>query len=213
MSVNAENIEAQEKNKLNDSWALWYDYQEKKYNSNLNWSDNLKLLGEMEDVETFWGIQKEIGNAQELQISSNLHFFRKGIKPMWEDPKNMNGGKWVLEIHSDQQIQSVWTNTLLFCISEACLLKKKPKAGEKLNVTEDVIDRKMEGAVCGAVFSPRKHYFRISMWTNCKDSRAKIIGQMWQEFLDLQEPIKISFRAHESSIKSSRDIPTDIYTL
>lgn len=219
MSANAENSKVEQKeykkHKLNDAWVLWYDYQEKKYNSNLNWSDNLQILGEIGDVETLWGIYEKIGNVQDLQMSSNLHFFRKGIKPMWEDSKNMNGGKWVLEIQIDQMNNSIWADTLMFCASEICMLKDMPAPEDKMKkvITETDLDRKMEGVVCGAVLSPRRHYFRISIWTSCKDARAKAVGQMWKKFLDIKDSSKISFRAHETAIKSSRDVPTDMYTL
>jgi translation initiation factor 4E len=31
-----------------------------------------------------------------LQYASEYQIFQKGVKPMWEDPHNVNGGKWVL---------------------------------------------------------------------------------------------------------------------
>ena len=33
--------------------------------------------------------------------NSNLHYFKRGIQPLWEDPANQDGGKWVLTIKND----------------------------------------------------------------------------------------------------------------
>lgn len=30
-----------------------------------------------------------------LAIGSNYHLFKEGIRPMWEDPINAKGGKWI----------------------------------------------------------------------------------------------------------------------
>lgn len=29
-------------------------------------------------------------------MNCNLHIFKHGIKPIWEDPQNKNGGKWTI---------------------------------------------------------------------------------------------------------------------
>lgn len=30
-----------------------------------------------------------------LSIGSNYHLFKEGVRPMWEDPINAKGGKWI----------------------------------------------------------------------------------------------------------------------
>lgn len=32
---------------------------------------------------------------QDIPPHRDIHLFKKGIKPMWEDPANKKGGKWV----------------------------------------------------------------------------------------------------------------------
>ncbi|KAH9930547.1 translation initiation factor eIF 4e-like domain-containing protein [Epithele typhae] len=36
-----------------------------------------------------------------LERNSNYHLFKSGIKPMWEDDANANGGKWVLTMKNN----------------------------------------------------------------------------------------------------------------
>ncbi len=43
----------------------------------------------------------------------------QGIKPMWEDDANANGGKWVINLKSDKnQLNAFWENLVLGMIGE-----------------------------------------------------------------------------------------------
>lgn len=37
------------------------------------------------------------------EAPGNIHLFKKGVRPIWEDEHNINGGKWVASILKDQQ--------------------------------------------------------------------------------------------------------------
>lgn len=184
------------RHKLAEDWVLWYDYQDRKYVNTENWSESLQVLSKVKDVGTFWAVYEEVGDVQDLPTSSNMHFFRDGIQPMWEDKRNQNGGKWVLEMSQGSAVQSIWMNTLMFCISETTSLKKV-----KLDQGEVPLLKN----ICGAVFSPRKSCVRISIWTNVKDKRALCLGNLWKEFAGISSAQKITFRPHENSIKGTRD--------
>ncbi|KAI5189948.1 translation initiation factor 4E [Nematocida sp. AWRm77] len=209
MSTSTENI--QERHKLNDTWSLWYDYQDKKYVDTDNWFDSLKLVGEASDAETFWAIQTEVSKVGELPISSNMHFFRKGIKPMWEDKRNSEGGKWVLEIPVETDPYAFWENTLLFCISEITAMKAIAVKNDRLVINESSVDKKFGDVVCGAVLSPRKTCTRISLWVRIKDARAMHIGKLWKEFACIPDITKIGFKSHENAIRGTKEFSQDMY--
>ena len=41
-------------------------------------------------------------------------FFKTGIKPMWEDPENIDGGRWLLTIEKKRvDLNDLWQNALL----------------------------------------------------------------------------------------------------
>ncbi|CAG8692284.1 14801_t:CDS:2, partial [Racocetra fulgida] len=51
----------------------------------------------------------------ELSAGSNYHLFKKGIKPMWEDPANEQGGKWVIQFprnKTGEEINTLWLYTV-----------------------------------------------------------------------------------------------------
>ncbi|RHZ32165.1 hypothetical protein DYB31_006300, partial [Aphanomyces astaci] len=50
-----------------------------------------------------------------LLVGSNYHLFKEGIRPMWEDPINAKGGKWVLTNNRQRRarLDDAWMNTVL----------------------------------------------------------------------------------------------------
>jgi translation initiation factor 4E len=60
------------------------------------WKENLENCGTFSTVEEFWQIYNNVKPASQLAIGSNYHIFMEGVEPMWEDPGNSKGGKFVL---------------------------------------------------------------------------------------------------------------------
>ena len=64
----------------------------------------LTVIGEFETVETFCRYFNWLKPPSKLERNSNYHLFKSGIKPMWEDEANANGGKWVLTMKQNPQL-------------------------------------------------------------------------------------------------------------
>lgn len=75
------------------------------------YENTLKSLGKFATVQDFWRYWNLLtkvdpfpgsySNSSLLKLipfeeGTNLRLFKGGIKPMWEDPSNEKGGKWVL---------------------------------------------------------------------------------------------------------------------
>lgn len=52
-------------------------------------------------IEEFWRLYNNILTPDLMEQNSNFHFFKRGIKPLWEHPANLDGGKWLLTIKND----------------------------------------------------------------------------------------------------------------
>ncbi|CAI2179000.1 10389_t:CDS:2 [Funneliformis geosporum] len=140
------------KHPLFNAWTLWFDNPGKKA-SVASWSQNLKELITFDSVEEFWGVYNNVVKASDLSSGSNYHLFKRGIKPMWEDPVNEYGGKWVVQFmrnKTGEDINTLWLYTMLACI------------GEEFDYADEI---------CGAVVSVRKIFYRISLWTRSSDNK------------------------------------------
>ncbi|KAJ1959014.1 eukaryotic translation initiation factor 4E [Dipsacomyces acuminosporus] len=167
---------------LNSRWTLWFDNPSKR-TSTSSWTANLKEIVTVANVEDFWGVYNNIAIATDLPNGSNYHLFRKGIKPMWEDSANTNGGKWGFQFQRSigEKVNEHWLHTLLACI------------GEAFDSSDDV---------CGAVFSNRKNCFRIAVWTrNASDKEAcEAIGRHLKSVLQVHQPLE--YVPHSDNSKS-----------
>lgn len=127
----------------------------------------LQRVGEFNTVEDFCRLFNWLKPPSQLEKNSNYHLFKDGIKPMWEDPANAQGGKWVLTMRSNPElVDRCWTWLTMALV------------GEELDERDEV---------CGAVVSLRAKIDRIQLWMRTKDDIERInsIGKKLVKLLDL----------------------------
>lgn len=60
-----------------------------------------KLLADsIPDIATFYKIYNNFP-WESLASKDGVHFFRTGVKPLWEDEENLDGGCWVLKVRKE----------------------------------------------------------------------------------------------------------------
>jgi hypothetical protein len=130
----------------------------------------LTVVGEFSTVEEFCRYFNWLKPPSNLDRNSNYHLFKSGIKPMWEDEANANGGKWVLTMKNNPALLDRCWNWLAMAL-----------VGEELEEGHDLI--------CGAVVSLRSKVDRIQVWTRSKDDVEKLngIGKKLVKLLDVSE--------------------------
>lgn len=79
---------------LTNSWTIWFMNRGPGVKIS-NYLDATKELDSFSTIEEFWKIYTHLKRVDRLPFTSEFQIFRKGVKPMWEDPVNVNGGKWV----------------------------------------------------------------------------------------------------------------------
>lgn len=144
----------------------------------------LNVVGEFKTVEGFCRYFNWLKPPSKLERSSNYHLFKDGIKPMWEDPANANGGKWVLTIKSNPQLLDRCWSWLAMAL-----------VGEELDEKDEV---------CGAVVSLRAKIDRIQLWTRGKDDVESInaLGRKLVKLLDVSEEPGVGLEFHVSSLSA-----------
>lgn len=84
--------------------------------------DQLKNLGTFQTAEEFWSVFNNIKPSSGLALNSNYHLFKEGVQPMWEDPANKEGGKFVLTLPKQDAKMGKgdewWLYTVLAVIGE-----------------------------------------------------------------------------------------------
>ena len=167
------------KHPLQNNWQLWYWR-----NTGGSWQDNLLKVAKFKSVEDFWALFHHIEVASNLQVGSDYNLFKDEIEPMWEDPANRKGGRWLFTLNKGANtkaqhpklLDDLWLEVLLCLIGEAF--------GEYSN------------QVNGAVLNIRAKMDKIAVWTtDCKDMVAvKAIGRILKERTG--GIMKISYESH-----------------
>jgi len=115
-SSNEDNTKTSEQYPLANDWTFYHD----KYVANATpeeYEENLKSVATVNTVQSFWKVYNNIIGPEQLQLRSSLHFMKSGIRPVWEDPHNENGGAWSFRVNkSDSQV--VWRELLMLLIGE-----------------------------------------------------------------------------------------------
>jgi translation initiation factor 4E len=145
--------EGEKRTPLATSWAFWCQKKKKttKGSSNTNWSEGTQCVGRFSTVEGFWQLYSHIIRADKITGSVDIMLFRDGIRPVWEDEANKNGGK--LSIKTKKGISTIlWEELILGMI------------GEHLSELD----------ICGAVLSVRFHDDNIALWLRNADSDATV---------------------------------------
>jgi translation initiation factor 4E len=101
--------------------------------SNANYDANLRLVGTFNTVEKFWTYYSHMCRPHDLNGHADIHLFKDGIRPLWEDDANKNGGKWIVRLKKGLS-NRCWENLILAIL------------GEQFMVGEEI---------CGAVVSIR----------------------------------------------------------
>jgi len=169
---------------LHDSWTFWYF----KNDSNLSWEDNLNKLIEVAYIEDFWSVVNYVYSPSRITSHGDIIFFKNGIRPMWEDLQNSDGGSWLFQIQaggqqkkSNEEIFQYWLDTMLsligdcFCDNE--LQKKYDLNGEldRKNVTSD---EHLCEYISGFYASPRTKMHKLALWTRSykNEKKTRLIG-------------------------------------
>lgn len=170
-----------------DSKTYKPDPAKKKTDGLLNaWEASLLHVGVFDTVEGFARHMNNIRLPSGLSKGANYHLFKDGIKPLWEDPANKNGGKWVMLVRGQQSlIDSIWSNLTMALVGQVL----------------DPMD-----SVCGIVVSARPKMDRIQVWTRGRDDypalnalASRIISAM---ALEPRELDGISLEFNVSSFKT-----------
>ena len=104
----------------------------------------MKPLCKVNTAQAFWTVYTHLKRPSSLPVVSDYHFFKEGIRPVWEDEENKHGGKWIMRLKKGVA-DRYWEDLLLALIGD-----QFAEASEE---------------VCGAVVSVRSGEDVFSIWT------------------------------------------------
>ncbi|KAH7135244.1 translation initiation factor eIF 4e-like domain-containing protein [Dendryphion nanum] len=175
-SVSAGPLEPSAPWPLKYTWVIWYRPPTPK---NSDYEKSTKPLCRMQTVQDFWKIFLHLNRPSALPTVSDYHFFKEGIRPVWEDEENKRGGKWIMRLKKGVA-DRYWEELLMALIGDQFF-----EAAEE---------------VCGFVLSVRSGEDVFSIWTKNDGGRNIKIRETVKRVLNLPEGTLITWRSHDESI-------------
>ncbi|KAM7217452.1 Translation Initiation factor eIF- 4e-like domain containing protein [Rhypophila decipiens] len=165
---------------LRNSWVFWFRPPISKANGFIEYEKTLHPIASCQSVEEFFTVYQHLRRPSTLPLVSDYHLFKKGIRPIWEDDENKNGGKWILRLKKGVA-DRYWEDLLLAIV------------GEQFGDASD--------EVCGVVLSVRNGEDILSIWARDDGQRVLKIRETMRRTLELAPGTKIEWKSHDSSIQ------------
>lgn len=180
--------------KLHNKYTLWY-YRRSNQNkaTNIGYEESIRKIDSFHTVEHFWRVYNHVQRPNDIKHTTDFHMFKDGIKPMWEDSMNREGGKCMVKVKKGLT-SMYWEDLLLAMI------------GEQFDVGQEI---------CGAVVSIRGEHDIISVWnksSNNLEATNKIRDQI-RRILKLPSFVPVEYKKHEECLtdQSSYRNPTTVW--
>ncbi|RPA80736.1 translation initiation factor eIF4e [Ascobolus immersus RN42] len=140
---------------LRHEWVFWHDRNNPNAVTEEEYAEQLKEIAEINTIQSFWQV---INNTpfQNLPLRDSLHLFKKNVKPIWEDPRNKNGGAWTFRVPKATSFD-FWKEILLAAI------------GEQL---QDSVEKGDD--ICGISISVRFNSHLIMIWNRNGENQKSI---------------------------------------
>jgi len=189
-----------EKHPLSSGFTFWYLKKDSGRGAlQTNYQEQIKKLATFSTVEDFWAYYSHMIRPNDLSVSADYNLFRDGIVPMWEDPANRNGGKWVVRLKKGMASRC-WEDALLALI------------GDEFQLGDEM---------CGVVLSTKFQEDILSFWTKTADDRELTysIRETIKRVLGIPANGALEYKQHQQAIKhslatpppSDRTIETEVY--
>lgn len=129
-------------------------------------------------------VLRRIQELENIKPITDICLFKNDIEPMWEDPQNIEGGKWIVKFK-----RGIGVEQRLF---EKLLLRMAVAPFETMEVN-------------GVMVSIRKNHIILSLWTMycpSKEEEAKQEEEI-RSNLDLRNMMKIDFKGNDESMRDN----------
>lgn len=153
-TMTLETSRMEEFHKLSDRWTLWAHLPH-----DTDWSINsYKKIYNTSTVEETIAVMETL--PQILVQNCMLFLMKEGIKPIWEDEKNRNGGCFSYKV-ANKNVYEVWKELSYVVV------------GGTVSEQNTFVNK-----VTGITISPKKNFCIIKIWMNdCTNQNPNIVTQ------------------------------------
>jgi translation initiation factor 4E len=172
-------------NPLEHRYTFWLS-KRKSVLKGKNYDQSMMKLGSFDTVQQFWRYYSFMKRPSKVDEACDLMLFKHGIRPLWEDPSNRDGGRWSIRVKR-HNTDRYWENAIMAMIGEQFMVGNE---------------------ICGMQLSLRYPYDQLSVWhRNSTDKHVvRKIGESLRRILHLPQGgngPQMDYRAHNDAINKA----------
>ncbi|KAG0261780.1 Eukaryotic translation initiation factor 4E type 2 [Mortierella polycephala] len=176
---------------LHFNWVFWFMHRTPG-SKILNYESSMKKIATFGSVEDFWAVYSHLKRPHDLPNVSDYHLFKQGVRPVWEDATNINGGKWIVRLKKGLASR-YWENLVMAVI------------GDQFDVGSEI---------CGIVLSIRGGEDILSLWNqSAHEGRINLkIRDTMKRILNLPADTIMEYKTHNDALKDNTSFRnTDVF--
>jgi translation initiation factor 4E len=136
------------------SWVIWFQHRSPG-SKTANYESGIKRISSFSSIESFWSLFTHLNPPSSLTPTTDYLLFHSAVKrPVWEDPVNERGGKWIVRLKKGVA-DRIWEEMVLALIGDQFM----PERGER--VPEDWW---APDEICGCTISVRSNEDILAVW-------------------------------------------------
>ncbi|KAI1793507.1 eukaryotic translation initiation factor 4E class II [Ganoderma leucocontextum] len=201
---------------LRNTWVFWFRQQRAPGNKITNYEEGIKKISAFSSVESFWSLWTHVHPPSSLLPTTDYLLFHSGVRrPVWEDPLNLSGGKWIIRLRKGVA-DRLWEDLILAVIGDQFhgVVVSGEADGPQANGSSEGVPPGEWPEICGCTISVRQNEDIISLW-NRHDTSPKSkekIRETIRRVLNLSPMTIMEYKSNNDSMQdksSFRVTPTD----
>ncbi|KAI9891191.1 MAG: hypothetical protein M1814_003034 [Vezdaea aestivalis] len=154
-------------------WSFWFDKHADAAATTPVYQSRVELMLDVADTRDFFQFANNTP-LNRLKIRDSIHLFKRTVKPVWEDPRNVRGGSWTFRVNKAKS-EKFWMELMLLAVGET--------------LQEAVTGQKGED-ICGVTISPRFSSHLIQVWNRDGTNQKTIDAILATVLANLSPDIK-----------------------
>ncbi|KAJ2780748.1 hypothetical protein GGI15_003431 [Coemansia interrupta] len=175
-------VDAAAEHPLTYAWTFWFMHRMPGHKID-DYEAAMIKIASFASVESFWAVYSHLKRPDEVPTITDYHMFRQGVRPVWEDPANVSGGKWMIRLKKGLSSR-LWEKLAMAVV------------GDVFGLGDEI---------CGIVLSIRNSEDILSLWNkNALDLRTNAhIRDMMKLSMNLPIECIMEYKAHNDSLKDN----------
>ncbi|KAF8909327.1 eukaryotic translation initiation factor 4E class II [Gymnopilus junonius] len=198
---------------LRNTWVFWFRQQRAPGNKVISYEEGIKKIAAFSSVESFWSLWTHLAPPSALQPTTDYLLFHSGIRrPVWEDPLNITGGKWIIRLKKGIA-DRFWEDLVMAVVGDQFDDCRSAKTNESsrnkaslagANKSEDDNDGGSEWPeICGCTISVRQSEDIVTLW-NKVEADQKVREQIrdtLRKILNLPPTTVMEYKTNNDSMQ------------